>query len=281
MTSSGPTVWLIANRRSGTTDEAAIDNARTQIEACAASVTRVIDLSDEELPDAGQDMPDIVASLGGDGTANAVIDRYGTGDGPRLLILPGGTMNLLAALLHGDAPPEEIVEKALTSGRIVTLPLIEGPEFHSLVGVIAGPTAAWGEVREDIRAGDVEALVEDIPAAISATLAGTHVRIAGHDRDHAALFVEPAQQSLLAHDIQAESLGDLASHGWAWLRRDFLGGPTEKVAQARSLTLEEPDGEIDLLVDGERKTARSPLELRWSQCPARFIATVANAGGNG
>jgi hypothetical protein len=266
--------WLIANSKGGSTDESAIAATAGQIQARGTAVLRVIDLSQEHLPDPTSDAPDIIACLGGDGTAGAVIDRYGKSGGPALLVLPGGTMNLLAHQLHGDASIEAIIERSLPEFRTVSLPQIDGPAFRSLVGIIAGPTTAWGEVREELREGDVAGLIEAIPVAIEATFDGTHVRIAGAMRDHAALFVEPTETRLRAHDIKAATLGDLASHGWAWLQRDFLGGPTEQVAEEKSITLEDTDGQIDLLVDGEHMSARSPLTLRHAICPARFIATV-------
>jgi len=267
-------VWLIANSNSRATDETMIAGACEAIRGAGAEVVRTIDLASEVLPEAADNPPDMIASLGGDGTANAVIRRFGTEDGPALLILPGGTMNLLAQRLHGEAPLVQVVESALSQGRIVALPLIEGPNFLSLVGVIAGPASAWADVREDLREGAIEELITDVKAALEATFAGPAVRLRGHLDDHAALFVEARADGLHVHDIRAESTLDLIRHGWAWLRRDFLGGPTERLEKGRDIVIESSDAEIMLLVDGEMSSASAPLTLSWGSCPARLIATA-------
>lgn len=266
--------WLIANSKSRTTDAGVIDESCRLIEAEGIALERRIDLSDEELPDASTGLPEFIVSLGGDGTANAVIERYGADDGPRLLILPGGTMNLLSGKLHGDADIGEVIGRAFSLGRECRLPLIKGPDFQSLVGMIAGPATAWGEVREDIRTGAIEDLADDVREALSATFEGPGMLLAGEAESHAALFVEPLADRLAAHAVHADSLADLALHGWAWLNRDFLGGPTEELARGERLTLESERGGAALLVDGERCGAASPLILDWAQCPARFIATL-------
>lgn len=266
-------LWLVANSNSGSTGEGRIEEVRDHIAACGIEMIRFVDLTSENLP-VMDDAPDIIASLGGDGTANAVIGRYCEAPDSAILILPGGTMNLLAARLHGEANVEEIVEKAARSPRIITLPRIEGPDFTSLVGVIAGPATRWGEVRENIREGDLPTLIDSIPAALEETFEGERVRVKGQDEDHAALFIDPQQEGLRVHAIHTESLGDLALHGWAWLKRDFLGGPTGMLMEGRTAVLEQDGGEIAMLADGERRSASSPAELRWGLCPARFITTL-------
>ena len=277
-------LWLIANSMSSTTEASVIEQVREAITGQGVTVSRMIDLAEEALPDLGPDNgpdlgdppPDIIASLGGDGTAHAVIDACAGGESaPLLLILPGGTMNLLAAKLHGDADILQVIEAAFgTGGDVRCLPQIEGPDFHSLVGLIAGSTTQWGDVREDIRKGEIGALVEDVPAALEATFSGARVRLRGQESEYAALFVEPQDDGLHVHDIVAENMADLARHGWAWLNRDFLGGPTEELAQRHEITLESDDPDITLLVDGEPVPATSPLMLRWGACRARFIATL-------
>jgi hypothetical protein len=266
------TLWLIANSMSRTTDSAAIDDACEMLRAHGFQLMRRVDLSTESLPD-GEALPDIIACLGGDGTASAVIDHYGEREVP-LLVLPGGTMNLLAHRLHGEADIPTIIERAAQTPRIVRLPQITGPDFRSLVGVVAGATAAWGDVREALRSGDVEGMVEQARAALEATLSEPGVRIGGRGRRYTALFIEPLNDALRAQEIKADTLSDLAQHGWAWLTRNFLGGPTEPVMRAAEITLDDRTGELALLVDGERMRAASPLLLRWEMCPARFLSTL-------
>ncbi|MGE4432102.1 MAG: diacylglycerol kinase family protein [Sphingobium sp.] len=272
------TVWLIANSRSGSTDEGSIEEVQGRIGALGATLTRFIDLAGEDLPDPGEAPPDIVAALGGDGTAHAVIDHYGADERLALLVLPGGTMNLLARKLHGqEADTAAVLERSLGSAaRECRMPLLKGPDFDSLVGVIAGPATAWGDVRENMRGGGITTIIDKVQTAISQTFDGHPIRLAGVEGEHSALFVEPHADGLHVWAVQTEGLGDLAAHGWAWLNRDFLGGPTEKLTQGKALTLESGRGRIGLLVDGERMKATAPLALEWTHCPARFIATACD-----
>jgi hypothetical protein len=129
-------------------------------------------------------------------------------------------------------------------------------------------------VREALRSGDVEGMVEQARAALEATLSEPGVRIGGRGRRYTALFIEPLNDALRAQEIKADTLSDLAQHGWAWLTRNFLGGPTEPVMRAAEITLDDRSGELALLVDGERMRAASPLLLRWEMCPARFLSTL-------
>ena len=266
--------WLIANSMGGSTDEAMIAAVRDGMSARGYALAGETDLSDEDLPSFDTAAADMIVSLGGDGTANAVIDRYGSEEGPQLLILPGGTMNLLASKLHGEADSIEIIERLSATPRIAMLPYVEGPDFRSLVGIIAGPTAYWGNVREDLRKGALMALTEDVPAALEATFGEHTVRLAGEETGHSALFVEAREDGLHVHDILAENIVDVAQHGWAWLNRDFLGGPTRRINKGHHIVIEDEDGEIALLVDGERRSANAPLKLEWKSCPARFVTTL-------
>ncbi|TNE37796.1 MAG: hypothetical protein EP321_15395 [Sphingomonadales bacterium] len=270
-------LWLVTNSRSGTTDAKRIASIKQVIADAGLTVMHVIDLAERGLPERNEiarSAPDIIASLGGDGTARAVVNHYGEPSGPALLILPGGTMNLLAKRLHGDREASEIIEKAARAQTTVALPMIEGPDFRSLVGVIAGPAAHWGTVREDIREGDLPALLDSIPTALEQTWEGDRIRIEGQESGHGALFIDPRPDALHIHAIHTDGIGDLASHGWAWLNQDFLGGPTEELAREDQVMLMQESGTITLLVDGERCTCPSPLTVRRRQCPAPFLATL-------
>jgi hypothetical protein len=66
----------------------------------------------------------------------------------------------------------------------------------------------------------------------------------------------------------------MAQHGWAWLRGDFMGGPSEDLGTHKRLTIE-GQGKIGLLVDGERAEATCPCTFELGECQLRFLATKA------
>ncbi len=266
-------MWLIANSMSKATDWQVIEQTCAVIGENGYRLIKLVDLGKEALP-TQKPLPDIIACLGGDGTANAAIAQYGEEAGVALLVLPGGTMNLLAHKLHGDADVATIIEKAANGGEIVRLPQIAGRGFRSLVGVIAGATAAWGEVREALRSGDVEAIVEEARDALQTTLSEPGVRLGNHDPLYTAIFIEPREDMLCAQEIKADTLADIAQHGWAWLNRDFLGGPLVHLDEAPEITLSDSTGKLAMLVDGERMSVPSPVRLYAEMCPARFLGTL-------
>lgn len=268
-------IWLIANGASASTDEAAIARVRSALDEAGKASVRLVDLQNEEMPPASG-LPDVVAVFGGDGTVVSAVARYGAAQGTALLVLPGGTMNLVSAMLHGaDATPEAIIASAFSRPLLCALPHIEGPDFRALTGLIAGSTVRWGDVREELREGDIGGMLRAAGDALDATMGDADdICLEGLGERRDALFVRPTAQGLEVEAILAGTLGGLAQHGLAWLRRDFLGGPTERVASGDAFTLSGPDDRLQLLVDGERCEAPSPLPLRHGWCPARFLATV-------
>lgn len=95
---------------------------------------------------------DVMIVLGGDGTARTVAE-LAPRDGPPLVLLPGGTLNILPKALYGDlAWPEALtaalergVAKRLTAGRA------NGEPFY--VAALFGPTTLLARAREAAREG--------------------------------------------------------------------------------------------------------------------------------
>lgn len=271
--------WLIVNSASGSYDPEAVEAIRAALAEAGAPVDRLICVPEDDLPDAPAVRtadPALIAIYTGDGTLNALVNALDCGNDcwtGRLLVLPGGTMNLLSHKLHGEAQAQGIVRAALDEGAGTRrLSMAQGAGKRSLVGIIAGPTTAWGEVREDLRKVDFAGLAHSVPEALSRTLGGETVSIEDVDGAYQAIFIEPQEEALTATGIKAANIADLAQHGFAWLTRDFLGGPSEPLARAASLTVV-GSGRIGLLVDGERAEGESPCTFSLVSCNLNFIAT--------
>jgi len=95
---------------------------------------------------------DVLIVLGGDGTARTVAE-LAPRDGPPLVLLPGGTLNILPKALYGElawpdalaAALERGVVKRLTSGRA------NGEPFY--VAALFGPSTLLARAREAMREG--------------------------------------------------------------------------------------------------------------------------------
>ena len=94
--------------------------------------------------------PDLLVILAGDGTARDAARLCGP-DGPLLVILPGGTMNLLSHALYGVRPWRETLRELLETGveRMLSGGEVDGRPFYT--AAILGSPALWGPVREAVR----------------------------------------------------------------------------------------------------------------------------------
>lgn len=213
----------------------------------------------------------------GDGTVNAVLTALHAWNGA-ILILPGGTMNLLARALHGDQPCQSIIQQAACNRRTKKLNTVEIGDSIAYVGVIAGPTTSLAQVRENARHARLSELVlEAIPAAITETLGGPQIGVEGHDGRFPAIFAAPRENAMELCGFTASSIGEVLSHASAWLNGDFRDGPRVDLGAAPTATLVSEAEEIGLLIDGEPADARPGDVLRLAEAPHNFIETRAPA----
>lgn len=268
-------LWLITNPQSGSAAPekcAAIEAVCEERGLSWAGRTR---FPDQPLP--GPDQlgdADTLVLFAGDGTINAAVSRLEGWRGS-VLILPGGTMNMLAKRLHGDADPHAIIHAAHQHLRTVALPYVEAGGQRGFVGLIAGPVTAWADAREAMRMADLTAL----PArAIEAWSASWEGEVTLHDGEHLlgryrSIFVEPREGGLSATGIAADHLADLARLGWSWLTGDWrqAGNVDETITPSALLTSE---GGVSALIDGEPKSLESPAIVRAGTSRLRFVSSL-------
>jgi hypothetical protein len=251
--------WIITNPASGS----AGGRAGSAIDAALAEVgVEVVGRTlfpDEELPTPqaldGAEI-DTAVLFAGDGTINAAAGVLADWDGT-LLILPGGTMNLLAKALHGDAKPAAIIAAA-ANGRTVALPLVSSGDYRAYVGLILGPAASWTWVREAVRAGRWKRMRRALGHAWRRTF-GRGLRIGGIRGRQQAVFIAPKDDGLQVSAIDARSWRSIAELGWEWLTGDWVAAASVTCRAVPHLQLRERrpihalfDGELRLLPVGAR-----------------------------
>lgn len=270
---------LVCNLRSGSSDEALVARLTETCRAAGAPLVRTAVLPDDALPSAAilrDDGVDLLLVLSGDGTVNTAAGQLETWDGA-MLPLPGGTLNLFHKTLHGDRGPEDILQDALDGkARSVHPPTILCDAGRAYIGVIAGPTTAWAEVREQLRSLSLTGLAETIPDAIDATLHGDGVSIRGSDQMFQAINLTPRSDGIHAEGIVTDSAGAILRHGIAWLGGDFREGPSVDLSERRSVVID-GSGTIGLLLDGEPAELPSGATYRLEPSPLAFLATVSPA----
>jgi hypothetical protein len=266
---------LIINANSGSANAVGEDEIVISLKSAGFQVARTLTLPEDDLPTRAlvEDGDfDSVVILSGDGTISALCKAL-SGWGGSILPLPGGTMNLLCRKLHGDAPlPELLTRLSSAFEESAPVPAIYAAGFEVLTGLIAGPSTEWGKVREGLREMDVATLVQQVPEAWMGTVESQSVGIADREARYPAIFVEPStatELSVIA--FKADGIGDMLSHGIAWLRRDFRDGPHDDLGVMGEVTIIDDDHEVGLLVDGEQDKTISPLICRAGLSSVKFV----------
>lgn len=273
-------IRLVVNPASGSYDQSVSMRLTEAARSVGAELIGTTHFPDEPLPTPDRldaEGATILAVHGGDGTINSAMHAVAGWHGA-LLPLPGGTMNLLSRHVHEQSDPAVILIDALSPSAVrrrVTMVAGVGADcdIDGLVGVFAGPTTAWGDVRETLRRYDLAGLVEAVPRAIDETFNGAMVRLEGGDEDYPAIYIEPRDGKLRLMGFTADDAAQLFEHGFAWWGGDFRNGPHDILGESVEVTILSARDEIGLLVDGERGHSHSPLTLRAVHSPIDFIVT--------
>jgi hypothetical protein len=265
---TGDRPWLVLNQASGSNDDNANSELIDRLAECGADPARVIDCAQEDLPtrqaleDAGTAL---VVCHTGDGTLNALATRLEGWDGA-ILVLPGGTTNLLSKALHGDRDVASILADLDTMRRI-RRPCVRSDHGTALIEVLAGPGATWSDVREGMRDGDIGATASKAVEAARQSTVGPMVvlvdPVVGKEAGYSGVRLVPEADGLLTDGYGAEGVADYLKQGLALIRRDFREGPHDELGVHPAVTCRSADGSaIELMIDGERSTGAA--EIRFS-----------------
>jgi hypothetical protein len=278
-------VWLVHNESSGSNDEDALAALRDAIGSSALTLVGETCFPRDEppAPDAlDAKGVDTLAVFAGDGTISSVVAKTAGWKGT-ILPLPGGTMNMLARRLHGDATAAEIIGRFADGivNRVHPTVLVSAHAI-GLTGALAGPGTAWAEVREAMREPTIKTLVDTASEAISSSASGAKVVCkdadCGREEGYTAITLTPRDDGIEGAGYYSESLVDMARHGVALLQRDFRNGPHESLGRHERLTIACPDGEpMGLLIDGESYDGGVEEEFKLGTSEIAFWAT-ADAG---
>lgn len=275
-------LWLVCNAASGSNDARSRQTVCDALTKAGFTVSRVLNFPDDPAPDPADLAADgiqFVATFGGDGTVHAVVTGLFGWDGA-MLVLPGGTMNLLSKALHGPASADEIAARlGAGQGRRVRPPVIHSQHAKALTGVLAGPGTIWNEVREAMRAGDLVEFVAATSQAISHSTTAPKITCAGaeggREEGYAAIALDPVAEGMEAKGYYAESLADFAGQGIALLNRDFRDGPHDDLGRRAQVRLVCPEGEpMGLLIDGEPFDGKAEEVFTLARCGVDLMATL-------
>jgi hypothetical protein len=283
MTESAPTAcWLVVNPASGSNDASSAETVTAALDKRGLAVARVIAFPDEPLPDpAALDAAGIglVAVYTGDGTINALVTAL-SGWGGRVLVLPGGTMNLLPLRLHRTTDLDTILDIVAGGGALAVRPAcVACPGGVALAGLLVGPGTVWNRVRESMRSGALVETAKEAIAALRETTTGPCVTVADHraTREGGYPLVEltPGEHGVQIIGYYADAALDYTAQAWATLRHRFREGPHDKLGLATSLVIESIDGSpLACLIDGEPAECPSGATFAVEPCGVDLLATA-------
>ena len=273
-------VWFITNPQSGSSGAAKADAILAILAERGLTLAGRTDFPDDELPTpdalAGANV-DTVVLFAGDGTINAADCALAAWDGA-ILVLPGGTMNMLAKSLHGDADPTTILAAAHTRAHRIALPFVAAGRHRALVGLIVGPAANWYRAREHIRDGQFSSVWSAARTAWRRTF-GKGIRLAGASGFPAraqAAYIRPDRDSLAIMAIDARDFRSVANLGWNLITGDWVAAHAVTEIHAPRLTVAERRPVLALF-DGEPVMLDPATAITVGRTAAQFIATRAGA----
>lgn len=255
-------LWLVANRASASNDQETLEALIDALGEGGCAPDRVIDIQSDSLPTiADLDGAGVttLAVFAGDGTVNAVATQLDGWKG-NVLILPGGTKNLLARELHGEDGFADIVSRfAAGSLKPVRRQMIACSAGNALVEVLAGPGATWADVREEMRDGSIADVAATAIDATRDTLAGPQVHVespaGGREDGYSGVRLTISGDRMTTDAYGAQGIGDYIAQGVALLKRDFRDGPHDELGDHGEVACVMADGSaIELMLDGERAT---------------------------
>lgn len=275
-------IWLVHNKSSGSNDEDALAALRDAFGAAGLDLVGDTCFPRDDAPrsaDLDSMQADTIAIFAGDGTISSIVAGLAGWQGT-VLPLPGGTMNMLARRLHGDATALEIVAR-FQSGIVerVRPSVLQSRHAVGLTGALAGPGTAWADVREALREPSLKELVSTASEAISSSTGGAKVMCldveCGREEGYTAITLTPREDGIEAAGYYTESLADYARHGVALLQRDFRNGPNEPLGRHRKMRLASSDKEpMGLLIDGESYEGGVEEEFELGTSHVDFWATA-------
>src|SRR5690606_798175 len=221
---------------------------------------------------------DLVAVFAGDGTINTLIASL-AGWGGAVLVLPGGTMNLLYHRLHGQRPMEQVIAAVARGEAIVRRPgVIRCIHGDAFAGMLAGPGTSWGQVREAMREADVAQLATGTVQAIEQTLTGEQIACVepplGRPEGYPLVMLTPYDSGIEVEAYYAETAGDYLEQAWALLRRNFREGPHDTLGHARRLRQASTEGNpFGLLIEGEQAEGGPEVEFTLAAADVDLLAT--------
>lgn len=270
-------LWFISNTASGTATKAKCEALEAIFEERGMVLAGRTHFPDEPLPEIAEldsAGADTVVLFAGDGTVNAAACKYDSWKG-KALILPGGTMNVLAKRLHGAAEPADVVHAAHENPVLRQLPFVESGPHRAFCALIVGPAAAWAGAREAVRYRRFKRFFRAVGLAWARTWSRGVTLFDGTRKrgNYKALLIAPEDGWLKITAFSMTSFGQAARLGWEWLFGNVSNAPSVDDTRAAHATISGRKA-LHALFDGEEAMLQSPASVSSGTSNLKFVTTV-------
>jgi diacylglycerol kinase family enzyme len=273
-------LWFITNPGSGTTSVEKCQAIEAVFAERGLTLAGRTDFPEQLMPtpdDLVRERIDTIVLFAGDGTINTALCALHDWDGA-FLILPGGTMNLLAKALHDSLDPAAIIHAAHISASRVALPWVDTDHGRAFVGLILGPAAQWYRAREGVRHRRFGQMFAAVRYAWRRTF-GRGIRVLGVPgmrASYQAVFVRPDADGLDVAAIDARDWRSILDLGWNWLSGEWVAARpvTQQIVREMRVAGRRP---VLALFDGEPEPLPPGAPIRWAMSKERFLSTRSPA----
>lgn len=222
---------------------------------------------------------DAIIVLGGDGTARAAAE-LAPRDGPPLLLLPGGTLNILPKALYGDLAWPEALAGALERGVERRLPVgrANGEAFY--VAGLFGPTTLLARARESMREGRPIEAIGRFRHFLKRSFSRSLRARAGKERlrkvEGIGVLCPSFSGGIEADHLEwvrldAKHILDLARVSLRAITKDWRNDSTIEIGKCRSGDIYAP-GIIPATLDGEPRTFLSYVHISFDKRGPKVLA---------
>ena len=231
--------------------------------------------------------PGLLVVWGGDGTHRTALRVSGIGF-DKLLLLPGGTMNLLTKWIHGAHPWDAILRSVLERPSLRTLPAGMANSEPFYCALLAGVPARLAQAREDLRSGDIAKAIHDVGIAVESVhhlhLGARIGNVSGGtdalpDGNVVAALVGPMARGSRMEIAGLNLPSTMATLGFAWssMRSDWHYLDGVKCREADKLEVFDETGlDIPAIADGETIDLGSRFTVRFLEAAARCLVRDIN-----
>lgn len=222
---------------------------------------------------------DAIIILGGDGTARAAAE-LAPRNGPPLILLPGGTLNILPKALYGELAWPQALAAVLERGVERRLPVgrANGEAFY--VAGLFGPTTLLALARESVREGKPLKALQRLRHALNRSFTRSIRARAGKEKMRKAegigVLLPSFSGGIESNDLEwvrldARHLLDLARVSLRAITADWRNDSTIEIGKCQTGDIY-ASGIIPATLDGEPRTFLSYVRITFDKRGPKVLA---------